>query len=61
MSSYANKPGNLYELDGFAGKCMAKVKLNSSRKYKQINNLRTVVRELLLKGKLSPSGCTAEL
>ena len=35
--------------------------INSGRKSKQINNLRTMVRELLLKGELSPNGFTAEL
>ena len=61
MNSYVNIPVSLHEFDDFAGKCMAKEKLNWGRKPKQINNLRTVVREPLLNGELSPNGFRAEL
>ena len=39
---------------------MAKVKLNWDRKPEQLSNHITVVRELLLTGKLSPKGFTIE-
>jgi len=61
INSYVNKSVSLYKFEWLCRKMYGQEEINWGRKSKQINNLRTMVRELLLKGELGPNGFTAEL